>query len=95
MLLEIDRPTVAQFRDILKATHRSSYNIISTTQYSNTYDLKNGLVYLYYLHDFDNEIVFNLSQELKKGRHYFDLPSLFGKELKYDIRSLHPFFTCI
>jgi len=86
MLLEIDRPTVAQFRDILKATHRSSYNIISTTQYSNTYDLKNGLVYLYYLHDFDNEIVFNLSQELKKGRHYFDLPSLFGKELKYDIQ---------
>jgi hypothetical protein len=86
MLLEFDRPTVAQFRDILKATHRSSHNIISTTQYSNIYDLSNGVVYLYYLHDFENEIVFNLSQELKKGRHYIDIPSLFNKELKYDTK---------
>lgn len=86
MILNIGRPTVAQFRDILKATHRSSYNIISTTQYSNIYDLSNGVVYLYYLHDFENEIVFNLSQELKKGRHYFDIPSLFNKELKYETK---------
>ena len=84
MLLAIDTPTVAQFRDILKATHRSSYNIISTTQYSNIYDLSNGVVYLYYLHDFENEIAFNLNQELKKGQHYFDIPSLFNKELKYE-----------
>jgi hypothetical protein len=42
-------------------------------------------VYLYYLHDFENEIVFNLDQELKKGRHYFDLPTLFGSELKYPV----------
>ena len=86
MLLEIDVPTVAKFKDILKATHRSSYNVLTTTQYSNIYDLTHGLVYLYYLHDFDNEIVFNLSQELKKGRHYYDLPSLFGRELTYDIQ---------
>lgn len=86
MLLKIDRPTVGQFRDILKATHRSSYNIISTTQYSNIYDLTNGVVYLFYLHDFENEIVFNLSRELKKGRHYFDIPSLFKKELKNDTK---------
>jgi hypothetical protein len=84
MLLDSNRPTVAHFRKILQATHRSSYNMIGTTQYSNIYDLTNGLVYVYFLHDFDNEIIFNLSEELKKGRHYCDLPSLFGKELKYD-----------
>jgi hypothetical protein len=84
MLLDSDTPTVAHFRDILKATHRSSYNLIGTTQYSNIYDLTNRLVYVYYLHDFEHEIIFNLSEELKKGRHYFDLPPLFGKELKYD-----------
>ncbi len=83
MLLKTDTPAVAHFRDILKATHRSSYNLIGSTQYSNIYDLTNGLVYLYYLNDFDNRIVFNLSDELKKGRHYFDLPPLFGKELKF------------
>jgi hypothetical protein len=58
--------------------------LIGTTQYSNVYDLTNGLVYVYFLHDFDNEIFFNLCEELKKGRHYCDLPLLFGKELKYD-----------
>jgi hypothetical protein len=84
MLLETHTPTVAHFRAILKATHRSSYNVIGTTQYSNIYDLTNRLVHVYYLHDFDKEINLNLSEELKKGPHYFDLPSLFGKELKYD-----------
>jgi predicted SnoaL-like aldol condensation-catalyzing enzyme len=86
MLLDSNAPTVPHFRTILQATHRSSYNLIGTTQYSNIYDLTNKLVYVYYFHDFDNEIVLSLSEELKKGRHYFDLPSLFGKELKYDIR---------
>jgi len=81
MLAESDTATVAHFRDILKATHRD--NVIARTLYSNIYDLKNGLVYLYYLHDFDNEVIFDLSEELKKGRHYFELPSLFGKELRY------------
>ena len=80
MLLESGVPTVARFREILKATHRN--NLIARTLYSNIYDLGGGLVYVYYLHDFDNEIVFNLNEELKKGHHYFDLPSLFGKELK-------------
>ena len=86
MLLVSDIPTVAHFRDILKATHRNPYNVIGSTQYSNIYDLTNGLVYVYYLNDFDNNIVFNLSEELKKGRHYLDLPPLFGKELNYDIQ---------
>jgi hypothetical protein len=86
MLLDFGTPTVSNFREILQATHRSSYNIIGTTQYSNIYDLTNGLVYVYFFHDFDNEIIFNLSEELKKGRHYYDLPSLFGKESKFDIQ---------
>jgi len=83
MLLESDTPTVAHFRDILKATHRGNLNVIGRTLYSNIYDLKKGLVYLYYLHNFDNEVVLDLSEELKKGHHYYELPSLFGKELKY------------
>jgi hypothetical protein len=86
MLLAIDKPTVARFRDILKATHRSSYNVIATTQYSNIYDLSNGLVYVYYLHDFEHEIVFHLRRELNKGPHYFDLPALFDRKVKYEIQ---------
>jgi hypothetical protein len=86
MILDSDLPTVAHFRAILQATHRSSYNIFGTTQYSNIYNLSNGLIYVYFLHDFDSEIIFNLSEELRKGHHYYDLPSLFGKEMKYDIQ---------
>ena len=86
MILDSDSPTVAHFRAILQATHRSSYNMIGTTQYSNIYNLSNGLIYVYFLHDFDSEIIFNLSEELKKEHHYYDLPSLFGKEMKYDIQ---------
>ena len=82
MLLDFGAPTVENFRDILQATHRSTYNPLGTTQYSNVYDLTNGLVYVYFLHDFDNEFLFNLKEELNRGRHYFDLPSLFGKALQ-------------
>jgi len=84
ILAQSNTANVTHFRDILNATHRGPYNVIAETLYSNIYDLTNGLVYVYYLHDFDNEIIFNLSEELKKGHHYYDLPSLFGKELKYD-----------
>ncbi len=84
MLLDSEIPTVYNFRKILDATHRGTSNVIAKTLYSNIYDLTKGLVYVYYLHDYDNEIIFKLDEELKKGRHYFDLPSLFGKELKYD-----------
>ena len=83
MLTESDTATVAHFRDILEATHRD--NVIARTLYSNIYDLKKGLVYLYYLHNFDNQVVIDLSEELKKGHHYYDLPSLFGKDLKYSL----------
>jgi hypothetical protein len=80
MLAEVETASVAHFRDILEATHRNT--IYARTLYSNIYDLKSGLVYLYYLHNFDHEVVIDLKEELKKGRHYYELPLLFGKEVK-------------
>lgn len=77
MIKEIETPTVARFRDILNATHRET--TFATTLYSNIYDLKKALVHLYYLHDFEKGVVFDLNEELKKGRHYYILPNLFGK----------------
>ena len=81
MLTEGGTASLAHFRDILEATHRDT--LYARTLYSNIYDLKNGLVYLYHLHNFDNEVVIDLNEELKKGRHYYELPSLFCKKLKY------------
>jgi hypothetical protein len=49
------------------------------TLYSNIYDLKNGIVYVYYKYDFKKPIVFNLREELKKGKHTYRLSDLFKR----------------
>ena len=81
MLTEAGAASVPLFRDILEATHRDIS--FTRTLYSNIYELKNGLVHLYYLHDFDHEVVIDLEKELKKGRHYYPLSTLFGKGPTY------------
>jgi hypothetical protein len=81
MIADVSTASVSHFRDILDATHRNT--LYARTLYSNIYDLKNRLVYLYYLHNFDKEVVIDLNEELKKGRHYYELPALFGKKVKY------------
>ena len=89
MLTEHSTASVAHFRDILEATHRNTLG--ARTLYSNIYDLKKGLVYLYYMHNFDKEVIIDLNKELKKGRHYYELPSLFGKKLKCSRKTyIHP-----
>jgi len=69
--------SVDHFRRILDATHQEGDT--SNTLYSNIYDLKKGLIYLYHFHSYQNEVIINLEEELKKGRHSYDLPSLFPK----------------
>ena len=81
MLATNETASVALFRNILQATHRNT--IYARTLYSNIYDLKNGLIYLYYMHNFNLHKVFDLKAELKKGPHYYKLPELFGRPLAY------------
>jgi len=47
------------------------------TVYSNIYNLTSGEVYVYNRADFTKSAKFNLSAELKKGRHVVSIPSLF------------------
>ncbi len=54
------------------------------TLYTNIHDLKNGLIYLYYFHDYSHEVVLDLKKEFKKGYHEYDLPSLFQKNYAAD-----------
>ena len=63
------------FRDVLNATHQELPYY--PTLYSNIYDLKKGLIYLYYYHDFENVVVIDVAAELAKGFHYYSLASLF------------------
>jgi penicillin V acylase-like amidase (Ntn superfamily) len=61
-------------RSILSATHQE-WNY--PTVYSNIYDLKTRIVYLYNFHNFEEVHVVRLEEELRKGKHSVDIPSLF------------------
>ena len=72
--------SVDLFRRILSATHYEEYSgSMTATQYSFICDLKKKEIYVYYFHNFENEVVIDLEKELLKGKHSLDLPSLFPK----------------
>lgn len=73
-LENMGHPSVASFKDLLKAIHMEG---LSYTLYSNIYDLKGKLIYLYYFHNYEDVVVLNLEEELAKGVHAYDLPALF------------------
>jgi penicillin V acylase-like amidase (Ntn superfamily) len=54
------------------------------TLYSNIYDLKNGVVDVYYKRNFNQKISFNLAAELKKGKRVYQLKELFAKKFNQD-----------
>lgn len=66
-------------KKILDAVHVEGINGNSTTLYSQVYDIKNLIIYVYNFHDFNNCFKIDLKEELKKGLKYYDLPSLFLK----------------
>ncbi len=67
-------------RDILDEVHlEGDY----PTQYSTVYDLKRGLIYLYLFHNYGNEVLFNLEEELAKGYHAYHLADLFPENPAY------------
>ena len=78
MLENMNDLSIDYFRDICNATH--SDGVYSYTIYSNVYDLVNGIVYLYYLHDYSTVKVFNLSEEMSLGFHSFYLSELFDDQ---------------
>ncbi|MEJ2165248.1 MAG: hypothetical protein P8X90_06945 [Desulfobacterales bacterium] len=74
--------SIEQFKKILEKTHVENIKYkghIVETLYSNIYDLRKGLVYVYYHHNFSNEIVINLKNEFIKGKRSYDLQSLFTR----------------
>ncbi len=74
-LLSKNELTIDAFRNILAAVHQEGAQ--GGTLYSNIYDVNRGLVYLYHFHNYENVVAINLEDELKKGEHTIDLPTLF------------------
>jgi hypothetical protein len=52
------------------------------TLYSTLYDLNEGIIYLYYNHNFENVITFNVREELEKGNRVLEIPKLFPNNTK-------------
>ena len=61
-------------RKTLSAVHKEWF---APTIYSYICDLKSKTVYVYNFHNFEEIYEFNLNEELKKGKHYFNIPDLF------------------
>ena len=76
MLRDADDVTVDLCKRVLAATHQDGPH---PTLYSNIYDLKKRVVYLYHFHNFQNVVMIDLAEELKKGRRRMDLPALFPR----------------
>jgi hypothetical protein len=71
-----DEISVKLFRRILAATHSEE---TYPTVYSNIYDLKRRVMYLYNFHNFRDVVTIDLRAELKKGIHSVAIPTLFPK----------------
>jgi hypothetical protein len=49
------------------------------TVYSNIYDLKNGEIYVFNFHNYNEVVKLNLEEQFKKGEQYLKLPELFNE----------------
>jgi len=67
-------------RDILDFTHADGE---ISTLYSQVYDIKNMKIHIYNFHNYDECVILDIREELKKGLSYYDLPTLFTKTSKY------------
>lgn len=68
--------TFELFRSVLDAVHQEG---AYPTQYSNIYDLKKGVIYLFYNHNFHEFVKIDLKEELKKGWQQYRISSLFSR----------------
>ncbi len=73
--------SVGYFRDILNRTHQEG-NL--TTLYSYVFDIKKGLIYVYFFHNFDNAWVIDIKKELKKDYRLENLADHFPTSYAYE-----------
>lgn len=70
--------TVDYFRSILDAAHVES--AVGNTLYSNVFDLKNGVIYLYYWHQFEEVVTLEVAEEVAKKSSPTRIKDLFSPE---------------
>ena len=84
MLEKCNEVSIDCFMRVLAATHQEGR---SNTVYSNIYDLKKGLIYLYHYHNYTNQVIINLEDELKKGPQKYRLSNFFPRSHAYETKA--------
>jgi hypothetical protein len=83
MLKNTAEISIDLFRSTLDAVHAEGS---MPTVYSNIYDLKNGEIYVFNFHNYNESVKLNLEEQFKKGEQYLKLPELFNEvKLRYPI----------
>jgi hypothetical protein len=79
-----DSISVGLFTNILQTVGHNGDLI--PTLYSNVYDLKNGIVYVYNYYNFEEVLILDINKELSKGNRFLGLPKLFsGIKAEYPV----------
>lgn len=76
LITQVENLTRQEIIPILNAVHFEQTEEYTGTIYSNIFDLKNQLIYLYSYGNYDQEIILDLHEELAKGDHSYKIPSL-------------------
>jgi hypothetical protein len=69
--------------NLIKEALCSAQNTIFT-QYSVIYDLKKGIIYVFFYRDYKNVKIFKMKDEFQKGEHFYYLPDLFANNKAYN-----------
>lgn len=80
MLTKYNNINIDNCKDILNAVHSEGE---TSTLYSQVYDIKNLVIYIYNFHNYNNCVKIDLKGELKKGLQYYDLPLLFPMSVDF------------
>jgi hypothetical protein len=74
-MLKKHKASVETFEKILNAVSQNQRS--GRTIYSNIYDLKKGIIYIYYFGDFSHPVTIHLQEEIKKGHRVVDFSHYF------------------
>ncbi len=81
-LMESNKNTSISFCSSVMDTMHQERDWGAGTMYTTLYDLKEGIIYLYFFHDYKHVAKFNLKEELAKGDHILIMPKLFSENKK-------------
>jgi hypothetical protein len=83
-LLQVKVDTTAEFcRALSDSMHVCRPKVGDGTLLTSHWNLQAGIVTLYFYHDYQHAVHFNLREELAKGNHYFEISTLFPPNAEF------------